>query len=138
MRLFRFCLPDLEYYINVYKEASDPERAYRFMEQTMLGQHARQRGVEGFFRSWLGGAQHRWMWDFPAMSKELEEVGFTDIRRAQFGDSEDPLFAAVEWKAAGFRTLALSVVNSEEPDYKNNGRSVTEMASNVPFSVLRS
>ena len=41
-------------------------------------------------------SRHRWMWDYPAMAHELSAVGFTDIRRATFGDSGDAHFNDVE------------------------------------------
>jgi hypothetical protein len=36
------------------------------------------------------------MWDYKNMAQELAEAGFTEIRRAYFGDSGDPAFADVE------------------------------------------
>jgi hypothetical protein len=42
------------------------------------------------------------MWDYKGMAAQLAEAGFTDIRRAQMGDSPDPRFKEVEsdyrWK----------------------------------------
>lgn len=37
-----------------------------------------------------------WMWDHASMQQELENVGFREVRRAKFGDSNDAVIAAVE------------------------------------------
>ena len=65
------------------------------------------RGLVGLLRSWLGNTQHLWMWDHPSLRKELETAGFSGIRAAQLGDSEDPLFAAVEDKSRWEDAIAL-------------------------------
>jgi hypothetical protein len=36
------------------------------------------------------------MWDFKSLREELQEVGFSEIRRAELGDSVDPKFIEVE------------------------------------------
>jgi hypothetical protein len=36
------------------------------------------------------------MWDFKGMEEQLAEAGFTEIRRAQIGDSPDSRFGDVE------------------------------------------
>lgn len=93
---FRLVLPDLEHYIKVYQQSSSPTAAHVFMRETCLGQERRPRSLKAWLVSWLGGSQHFWMWDFKAMQAELKEAGFTDIRRASFGDSANVEFAAVE------------------------------------------
>jgi hypothetical protein len=47
-------------------------------------------------RSLIGNSSHLWMFDYNSMSKELADAGFTSIRRASFGDSEDRMFDLVE------------------------------------------
>ena len=66
------------------------------MEETSLGKHQRPRGLSGVMREWYGNSKHLWMWDYPSLAAELQRVGFTDIRRAAFGDSTDPHFKDVE------------------------------------------
>jgi hypothetical protein len=44
----------------------------------------------------FGRSAHLWMWDEKSMTRELDDAGFTAIRRAQMGDNPDPQFAAVE------------------------------------------
>jgi hypothetical protein len=100
--IFRFVLPDLEQLARNYINSSDVGASICFMEQSGLGRKTRTRGIEGFFREWLGNSFHFWMWDFKSISLELEQVGFKRIRRAEFGDSKEPHFADVEdlgrWK----------------------------------------
>jgi hypothetical protein len=94
--LFRFVIPDLETLARIYLQSDDPNASIVFMEQSFLGKKSRARGLGEFLREWLGHSAHLWMWDFKAIASELEQVGFVDIRRAEFGDSLDPHFRDVE------------------------------------------
>ena len=94
--IFRLVLPDLEKLTNDYLQSNDPSASIIFMEQTYLGKKIRPRGLLPFFRQWLGNSSHLWMWDYKSLSLELEQVGFRNIRRANFGDSAEPRFASVE------------------------------------------
>lgn len=100
--IFRFVVPDLERLARDYLNSQDANAAILFMEQSNLGRKTRPRGGEELLREWFGNSPHLWMWDFKALSAELERVGFRKIRRAQFGDSEESLFSDVEdpdrWK----------------------------------------
>lgn len=98
-RIFRLVLPDLRILAQRYAADASDTAAMRFMTDSGLGLPQRNRGAIGLLRSWLGNSHHLWMWDYPSLRKELEAVGFTGIRAAQFGDSEDPLFSAVEDKS---------------------------------------
>jgi len=93
---FRFVLPDLEYHIQEYVNDPSPDAAKTFLRSTILGIERRPRGFGRFLFEWLRTSAHLWMWDFRAMEQELKDVGFVQIRRAEFGDSEDPEFASVE------------------------------------------
>lgn len=88
--IFRFVLPDLEYFVRNYTDAD------AFMKATFLGVERRPRGLSGFVRTWLGNSAHLWMWDFKTIAHCLDLAGFKDIRRAQMGDSADPRFKQVE------------------------------------------
>ncbi|TFI52043.1 hypothetical protein BLD44_022970 [Mastigocladus laminosus UU774] len=61
-----------------------------------MGLIARPRGVKGIIQAFLGNEKHLWMWDYNSMKLELEKIGFTEIRRGYFNDSEDPMFKSVE------------------------------------------
>ncbi|PNW55019.1 UNVERIFIED_CONTAM: methyltransferase [Euhalothece sp. KZN 001] len=94
--IFRFVLPDLECLTREYLNSDDPEACMKFMRLSCLGKEERKHDLKSFLRQWLGGSEHLWMWDYKAMSRELEQVGFTEIRRAKLGDSGIPAFDAVE------------------------------------------
>lgn len=94
--IFRGVLPDLERIAKDYLENNEPSAAIRFMEDSLLGLGSRRRGVRGIAVLAFGNSRHLWMWDFKALAAELETLGFHDIRRAQFSDSVEPAFGAVE------------------------------------------
>jgi predicted SAM-dependent methyltransferase len=94
--VFRLVLPDIEQLAKAYLNDSDPEAAHRFMRDSWLGEENMARGLRSMPSALFGRARHFWMWDYKAMAKELADAGFTDIRRAQFGDSEYPRFKEVE------------------------------------------
>ncbi len=94
--IFRIVLPDLERMIGEYRESNDPAAAENFIRSTMLGRAVRPRGAEAVLRAWLGNSQHLWMWDYKSLSHELAAAGFSEIRRADIGDSRDPEFKRVE------------------------------------------
>ncbi len=100
--LFRFVLPDLEILAQSYLQSNNWDAAMTFMEQSYLGKKHRARGIKGFLQEWLGNSGHLWMWDFKAISLELQQTGFQKIRRAEFGDSAESYFKEVEdlgrWK----------------------------------------
>ena len=95
---FRFVLPDLEFSIKKYCDDSSANAASLFMRETSLGKVYRSRGLTGFIGDWFGNSQHFWMWDYKAIAQELENAGYTNIRRAAYGDAEDIMFEAVEDK----------------------------------------
>jgi hypothetical protein len=94
--IFRLVVPDLRVAAKRYVADESDAAAIRFMEETYLGVLERPRGLSGLLRTWLGNSQHLWMWDFASLRRELETAGFSAIRAADMGDSEEPLFAAVE------------------------------------------
>jgi predicted SAM-dependent methyltransferase len=96
--IFRLVIPDLEVSIHHYLNSGSTQAASEFMRETCLGHETRQRGVMGMLSAWLGNSPHLWMWDFNSMREALEEAGFVQIRRAAFGDCEDPMFRNVEEK----------------------------------------
>jgi hypothetical protein len=93
---FRMVLPDLEALARTYLAQNDCAASHRFMKQSMLGFEERQRGLRGLVLAWLGNSRHLWMWDLKSLEHELTQVGFRNIRRASFGDAQDPRFRDVE------------------------------------------
>jgi hypothetical protein len=104
---FRFVLPDLEHLARTYLNDPAPEAAIRFMEGTDLGKQRRPRRLRGMVVEWLGKSAHFWLWDEKSMAKKLAEHGFTEIRRATFGDAEDPRFNDVEDEGRFENALAM-------------------------------
>ena len=93
---FRMVLPDLGEYVREYLADGSDRAAGNFMRGASLGRERRSRGLIGFLKDWIGNSTHLWMWDEKALAARLRAHGFVDIRRARFGDSEDPRFAEVE------------------------------------------
>lgn len=93
---FRLVLPDLEFSIKKYLSDSSVDAASSFMKETSLGKEHRSRGMKEFIKEWIGNSQHLWMWDYKSITQELEKTGFTNVRRASFGDAEDVMFNEVE------------------------------------------
>jgi SAM-dependent methyltransferase len=100
--IFRFVLPDLECLTHHYLNSDAPNACIEFMRLSYLGKEERNYDLPSFFREWLGRSQHLWMWDYQGITQELAQVGFTEMRRAKFGDSGISAFDAVEdparWK----------------------------------------
>ncbi|WP_309091721.1 methyltransferase domain-containing protein [Phenylobacterium sp.] len=96
--VFRLIVPDMEWRARLYLEElgrGDPEAASNLMRYSILGQE-RRLGVVRRLRKAFSGTSHLWMWDFTSMSHELKQAGFVSIRRCQYGDAANPLFAEVE------------------------------------------
>lgn len=104
--IFRLVVPDLERAVKTYCSSSEEDAAYTFMKETGLGCEKRPGtgSIIDRLRFLFGHSSHLWMWDFKALCKELTYAGFKSIRLAEFGDSEDPMFSAVEnierWKGS--------------------------------------
>ena len=94
--VFRLVVPDLEFYAKRYLKSSAHDAALEFLKDTYLGRLSRNRGILGFLKSWFGNSDHLWMWDFKSISEELRNVGFQNIRRADYGDSSLAEFDYVE------------------------------------------
>lgn len=93
---FRLVVPDLEAIARAYVQSTSPDAALQFHKATALGRTTRPRGPLGHLRSLVGNSSHLWMWDEKSLTAELTQAGFTNIRRAQFGDDADTMFREVE------------------------------------------
>ncbi|HLB43531.1 MAG TPA: methyltransferase [Gammaproteobacteria bacterium] len=94
--IFRFVVPDLECLAQIYLASSDPNACSLFMQNCCLGKKNRNKNFFMFLREWLGHSQHLWMWDFKGLTEELKSVGFQQISRAEYGDSQHIKFREVE------------------------------------------
>jgi Methyltransferase domain len=93
---FRLVVPDFAEYVRSYNQDASDGAAIVFMESSALGRRQRNRGLHGLMQSWLGNSAHLWMWDERSLAARLRQHGFVNIRRAVYGDSDDPRFAEVE------------------------------------------
>jgi hypothetical protein len=97
--IFRLIVPDLQERARRYvNEAStrSAEASGIFMRTTHLGLEQRPRSLLGWLRLLIGGSAHLWMWDEASIAEELRKAGFISIRRCEFGDADDMMFAQVE------------------------------------------
>lgn len=103
--VFRMIVPDLLERAKRYVVAAgegDALASHTFFQSSYLGLAKRPSNILQHARLALGGSQHLWMWDEHSLSQELANAGFTSIRRCEFGDSEDTMFAKVEEKSRFF------------------------------------
>jgi len=108
--IFRFVIPDFDYCIQKYNEASSPDRLYTFMKSTSLGCEKARTSLKVFFASWLGKSDHKWMWTYDALKVELEKAGFCEVRRATFGDSAFRVFSDVEQEERWTNCLGIECI----------------------------
>lgn len=94
--VFRLVMPDLRAITEEYMANVEPDASIRFMKILQIGMIDRPRGASAFVRGWLGNSRHLWMWDEKSVVWMLEKCGFQSIRRAAFGDADDPMFQDVE------------------------------------------
>jgi len=94
--VFRLVMPDLEHYARTYLADGSADASFGFLRSLHMRLEVPRKGFRGFLVEFLGKEQHQWMWDYRSAERELREAGFTDIRRAQFGDSADPVFSELE------------------------------------------
>jgi len=112
--LFRLVVPDLRWRAARYlasAAAADAAAADALMDACALGVRERPKTAGALLRGRLGRSAHLWMYDFAALKLLLEQAGFTGVRRCEFSDSRDPMFALVEDKSrffeSGERELAI-------------------------------
>lgn len=94
--VFRLVTPDFQGMVTGYLRRDDPDALYLFMKRSGFGSAEPKGGVRSRLRGLLGRDGHTWLWDFAALSSELTRAGFVQVRRAEYGDSEDEKFAEVE------------------------------------------
>lgn len=109
---FRLIVPDLEFQVKKYLkqlDAQDSNASHSFMKNAYLGRETSPRGLREKVREKLAFPYHLWMWDEYSMTKALSDVGFKDISRRTFGDTEDEMFKLVEKES---RTIGALVIES--------------------------
>jgi predicted SAM-dependent methyltransferase len=98
--IFRLVVPDLAVIARRYleeHEAEDATACHRMLQRAHLGTEKNKKGVFGLL-DYLRTSKHKWMWDYAGMERSLLDQGFTAVRRCEYGDCEDKMFALVEDK----------------------------------------
>lgn len=110
--VFRGVLPDLRTLCEDYvrKSPHDHDAAIVFMQDSGLGQADSPHGLAWVRHKFFARDFHLWLWDYPALEKELQDAGFSRVRPAKFHDSEHKVFLSVEdagrWdRALGFEAI---------------------------------
>lgn len=91
--IFRLVLPDFE---NCIKEYLINPSSLKFLKGAELGFEDRPKTISALIYDFFQTSRHYWMWDYGALEKELIDVGFINVRRAYFGDSDHEIFDSVE------------------------------------------
>jgi predicted SAM-dependent methyltransferase len=97
--IFRLVVPDLEIRSRKYLEKldlGDPDANSWFMRASRLGAEHRNRSPAALARAVFGHTTNLWLWDERSLTAALHEVGFINIRRCKFNDTEDEAFQLVE------------------------------------------
>jgi hypothetical protein len=136
--IFRMVVPDLHWRAVRYVAATaenlnDGRAADIFLESTMLGEHTRARTLPALARQWLGNSRHLWMYDFYSMRQHLEDAGFEDVRRSNYGDWSDPMFSRVEsrdrFEDDGYPELAIQCKRPGGLNLNRNALAFLRLAS---------
>lgn len=108
--IFRIVVPDLECAVRHYLkslEASVSDANDQLLRKIIMGQERHVRSLGSVLRGMFSNASHQWMWDEASLWALLKRHGFVDIRRAAFGDSDDPRFRSVERESRFCEAVAL-------------------------------
>ena len=93
--VFRIVVPSLESRIDEYNIDKD---ANKFLDSLGFFNKNDNKNILSKLRFFFGGSRHRWMYDKSSLQRELEIIGFKDIRKCEFGDSGLSIFTEVEDK----------------------------------------
>ena len=120
--LFRLVVPDLHWRAARYLASlakGDQHAADNLMSTCLLGRRTKSKNLIALVRDHYGNSTHLWMYDFAALKALLEDVGFVGIRRCEFGDASDGMFALVEdhgrFFDGGERELAIEAIRPSHP-----------------------
>ncbi len=97
--VFRAVVPSLEFYCETYLEAvrsGASDSNDKFMEAAYLGMRRRPKSLVGRAELLMSNSHHLWMWDHPSLQALFRDRGFSEVRKCEMGDSDDPMFALVE------------------------------------------
>jgi hypothetical protein len=105
---FRLIVSDLEARVQRYLDAKAAGVAHasdQLIRECHILMESAPKSISGRLRAAFGHSGARWMWDYEGFQAALSAVGFVEIRRAQMGDSGDPMLAQVEQESRFFDKL---------------------------------
>ena len=97
----RFVVPDLEATIERYhraKATGDKTAADRFMQEMLVHDTARKKGLLGWYHRLTAFHPHKWMYDAESLKVMFAAAGFVSVGRKDFLESKIDLIADVENK----------------------------------------
>ena len=92
---FRIVVPSLKSRIDDYNIDKDADK---FLNSLGCFNMNENKNLLSKLRYFFGGSRHRWMYDETSLQRELEQVGFREIRKCDLGDSGLNIFSEVEDK----------------------------------------
>ena len=93
--VFRIVVPSLKSRIDEYNIDKD---ANKFLDSLGCFNKNENKNLISKLRFFFGGARHKWMYDEISLKRELELIGFREIRKCELGDSGLSIFSEVENK----------------------------------------
>lgn len=93
--IFRIVVPSLKSRIDDYNIDKDADK---FLNSLGCFNKNENKNLTSKLRYFFGGSRHRWMYDETSLQTELEQTGFKEIRKCEFGDSGINIFSEVEDK----------------------------------------
>ena len=94
--VWRLVMPDLRLEAERYLQSNRPGAAIDFVQRSGMGQEHRATSIGRRVYDSFGNSRHLWLWDYPSVADALHSAGFVEIRRAEFGDAEQPSYTEVE------------------------------------------
>lgn len=114
--IFRLVMPNLERLVHQYLENQKlipAEASIKFMENTgTVPVEVRNRSFLASLKRQYANSLHLSLWDAASTRNELLRAGFSEIREAQFNDSELECFKAVEDESRFQHALAFQCSKS--------------------------
>lgn len=109
-------MPDLKRLVEAYSnnlQTTPKTAATTFIIDSGMSEIGiRKRGILSSIKRSIGNSLHMSLWDYDSTINELEKCGFTEIRKAEFNDSSNPDFIAVESESRFSGSIALECTRS--------------------------
>lgn len=110
---FRGVLPDFQYEVQNYLENQATQPSIDFMLTNDVGLFSRSKSIKGAMVAMFGNSRHLSFWDYKSLQVELVDAGFTNVRRAHLGDSNNEIFRQCEAAERWANCLGFDAQKSE-------------------------